>query len=679
MRRLRRLVLIPVAVSAAALATGEEGGAARPADGARASEAEVLDYEIEATADMTRREIRGHARMRIPSSALGTSTDLDLDLASAGRNEQGQPFLDVKDVRGADGLPLAVDRDASRAVARVRLRAPVGAGERAEVHLQYSVPLKAKVREDLGYDAFFGEQPGELWFPDVVGPNGRRVRFRDFRVTLSYPSGFAVLTSGVRQGPARRVEGQQRATYVAKHVEGFALNLGEGFELTEVPVGQGPQVLAFSPPSLTAAYRKAAELAAEAVGWYRRTYGFFPAPQIGIAPGHPRYRGGFPASNLFYVHRKDLSPGFLRMITAHELGHYYWGRYVLSDSEDKLDWLMLANGIWADQLLLAQAAGHSVEQEWRSAAGFDWFTEYAAVSLSRREQRLDASEKEEEALDFDYNTAVRHAKGAVGVHLQARRIGAPKFLDVQRALLAEYRYKPLAVNEFASRLEAAGAKGASGFFDAFRRGDAVLGFDVASVDVERSGTAWTYRITVERTGNVPYPVTVEVMSQTGEAVRREISGEQKEETVNVSLTAPLSGVRLDPDGALPISNSAHPAMQRVYGTALAGAGHTEMFLSWAARWLSTNSSDTDLRTRLARRLLEVGRYREVIDLLGEAPPASTSCVPALILARAWARSGDGDRGRSIVSGLREGCLATGREEQYRKAVEEIETLSNPLD
>ena len=78
------------------------------------------------------------------------------------------------------------------------------------------------------------------------------------------------------------------------------------FELLELE-GEGTTVVGLLPPDEPDAFRLAVELTAEAVRWYRETYGFFPVHQIGIIPGPRRWSGGFPLPNVFMVHRGNLA------------------------------------------------------------------------------------------------------------------------------------------------------------------------------------------------------------------------------------------------------------------------------------------------------------------------------------------------------------------------------------
>jgi hypothetical protein len=354
----------------------------------------------------------------------------------------------------------------------------------------YSTPIDPEEAEPLGYYLYGGHEAGIAWYPDLVRGANRRERFRDFDVVLTRPDSLTVLTSGREAAPPRTHGRQITQRFEASRLEGFALAFQRGYSLTTVIRGEA-RVVAFTTRGLASTYREAAEAALDAVTWYRDTYGLFPVQQIGILQGHPQWSGGFPLPNLFMVHQGDLTSAFLRFITAHELGHYHWGLLVLGETE-RLDWLQLSLGIWGDQLYLAERSGRSLETQWRSAGKGDWYVDYFRSFLGNHEQTVGLTEAEASNLEFDYNPQVRHAKAAVGLYLQARRLGTERFLELERRILAEYRDRPLPVDAFLDRLEQAGAERSRDWLRAWMRGDGMLAYAADVTGVRRTTEGWTY-------------------------------------------------------------------------------------------------------------------------------------------------------------------------------------------
>ncbi len=487
----------------------------------------------------------------------------------------------------------------------VHCRGPDAGPRPVPLGLRYRLPLgDGGFGADLGYYLYGAERPDTRWYPEVTGPDGP-VHFADFDVTLEWPDTLTVLTSGARSDlPA--TPGRRRARFRADHIEGFTLALASGHERIEL-TREGLAVEVLAPPDLREEYRAVGERALEAAVFYRDLYGFFPKERLGVLPGPHNYTGGWPLPNVFMVHRGRLTEDFVRFITAHELGHYYWGLHVLDEGE-RLGWLMLANGIIADQLYLADHYGRTLEEQWRASGYGDWLEDFLTAHVAGWEQRLGLDRDRADGLEFDYNSLIRHGKGATGLYLQVRRLGVDRFVALQRALLREYRHRPLGGYHFFARLEAAGADGAVEFFDRWARGDASIGYEVLAVR-SLDDTAG-HQVIVGRVGTVPYPIEVEIEGDR-RTVRRTLCGARRD-TLVVPLEAPVR-VRFDPDGAVPMWNSAHPEIRGAYIHALYRAGLNEPFLVLARDHLARHDDPRMLR-RLERLLERTGE-------LEHGPPA----------------------------------------------------------
>ena len=516
-----------------------------------------LAYEIQVEINPGARELTAAARLRM--ERLGGSTKVLLDATGAGRTESGVWAMQIHDVT-VDGESIVWKGDPEHR--QLLQRRDPERRDDVEVTVSYKVALDDSIRATLGYDAFFATGSGTHWYPQLSTPDGHSPRFHDFQVELAHPPEFTVLTSGTLQSVVED-DPLVVATYSADRIEGFALNFGPGLDRLSRQQDE-VRVLALTPPPLRDVFQSASAFTAEAIDWYTSTYDFFPSPQIAIAPGHPEFVGGFPSSNLYYLHLGDTSEGFLTEITAHEVGHYYWGHYVLADSERRLDWLQLANGIWADQLYLAETRGYELDRQWREGP---WFRRYVEGVVADYEQELGISAEHEQSLDYDYNTFVRHAKGAVGVFLQARRIGVERFLDVQRGLLEDHAHQPLSVDEFAERLEEAGADGAREFFRAWQCADASLDFDAELLSSRRVGEQYRHHLTVTRRGTVPYPIELLVRDVEGNEAEVSVDPTLRVHRSEVTTPAKLEEVVLDPHGVIPARCSTHPRIVELFRAA----------------------------------------------------------------------------------------------------------------
>jgi hypothetical protein len=157
---------------------------------------------------------------------------------------------------------------------------------------------------------------------------------------------------------------------------------------------------------------------------------------------------------VFLIHRGFIDDDLLQWITAHELGHYYWGLHVLGAGPDRLDWLNLARGIWVDQLYLSRVNERSLAEQWRWRGQGDPFTDFFTALAGNYDPTLGLTEAEFRALPFDYNSYIRQSKAAVELYLLSLRLGPDRFLDLQREVLHDYAGQPFGPEDFLERLEA---------------------------------------------------------------------------------------------------------------------------------------------------------------------------------------------------------------------------------
>src|ERR1041384_325728 len=286
---------------------------------------------------------------------------------------------------------------------------------------------------------------------------------------------------------------------------------------------------------------------------------------------------------------------------------------------------------------LAATAPMPLAAAWRDPGGDNSFEEFARAQIAGYDQRLDLAPAAADSLEYDYNSLVRHAKGATGIYLLALRLGEERFFELQKQLLADYAYRPLSLEEFGSRLEQAGVPGARGFLRAWGRGDASLGYRVGAVESD-SGPAPTYTIQVERTGTIAVPVTVEARSARGDTARAVLPGRAEVDSARLHLGGRLEEVRIDPEGLLPMWSSDNLEMRRVFLRPMGAAGPPEPFLTLAAEPLR-HDPDPHVVAAVVERLFETGRFERIEALIKDYPAARScrdrvTCLAALPVARA---------------------------------------------
>lgn len=629
MRRPYRAVLALLLVLAAAPA---------PAS----SQAERAAYELDMRMDLEAGVTHGRMDVRLPAGA--DVARLNLEAGDGRRIEILSLSLDGRSVKpapaGGDAI-VDVPLDGARSLS-----------------VEYTAPLDELIKEPFGYYLMAPLGARRFSYPELVEPSGRAIE-ADFRVRLDHPSSLTVYTTGGERRSSSR-GGRTVAEYEAERVRGFGVVAGEGF-VVESRVEAGVPVVAFYHADYAERFAVVVDRTVEAAAWYRDTYGFFPLERVGIIQGHPRWRGGYPLPDMFVVHLGNLEDDHLAWITAHELGHYYWGGTVLTARESAgsldLNWLMLALGIWGDQLYLAERAGIPLDEQFRRDRGQgSWFVDYLEALEAGHEQDMLLSPQEQASLDFDYNSLIRHGKAATGLYLQSMLIGADRFLDLQRRLLDEYAGRALHPDDFIAALERAGSPDARRFFDAWYRHNATVDVVVDGVEPDPAG-GW--RVLLQRTGSVPYPVTVAVETAEGER-RHVVAADAAADTIR--SRAPPVGVVVDPDGMVPMPNSSHPKIRGAIAAAMDRARRDEDFTVQARAVLEATPDDHYLRYRLARRLFSSARYEEAAAAWPDGAATCegrNQCLAGYYAAQSLERLGRKEAAAVLAAGLAEGAEEAG--------------------
>ena len=341
----------------------------------------------------------------------------------------------------------------------------------------------------------------------------------DYDVRFRAPEAYAAATSGRYDAAA--------GLYRAESIRAFGLFLGKGYESAEADAGDVRVRAVFTKEG-----RPCAELllktAVDVIGFYRERYGFYPHRSLAIVPGMNYPAGGYPAASALAVvhgqqHLAQKPEAHWLWITSHEIGHMYWGNYVLAEGPDSLSWLMIGLGIHADRGYkrargIAGPAG-LLEANYRSgmARGYD--------------TTMDVTEEQESAIQWDFNNVVEHGKSIALVNALESVIGAQTFERLYRRCLHDYAGRQLGWREFQRLAEAESGQDLGWFFEQWVRSSDRAAYSVTNKECAQAGTGFDCRVEVKRDGEMQIPVTV--------AARFEDGSEQRASTERLADVAEL--------------------------------------------------------------------------------------------------------------------------------------------
>jgi len=402
-----------------------------------------------------------------------------------------------------------------------------------KVEFDYAVPAEAQA-------SLVGWHPRLWWGFETHA---------DFAVRVAAPAGYAIGTSGWLDPDSGAYEGA--------NLRDFGIFLGRNMQALEAEAA-GIPIRAICTSAGEPCARLLLNAACDVVRFYREHFGFYPHSSLTIVPGMERPAGGYPlASALVVVHGQErmteVPEEHWRWITAHEIGHEYWGEHVLVRPPSW--WLLIGLGIYTDRQYWC-SWGHSLERYRKRLEG------YVATAEDGLETRFEIWPEEERQLQFDYNSRIVHDKSYSFVSALECMIGAEALRRALRRCLVGFAGRPMGTREFRSACEAETGLDLAWFFRQWVETDAVLCYRCADRSSEEQEGRYLSSITIRREGQVRMPIPVEVAFEDGTTERAWTERLLDNNVLRFESASPLAEVRIDPDHRLPMLSRVPEAAER---------------------------------------------------------------------------------------------------------------------
>jgi tetratricopeptide (TPR) repeat protein len=361
----------------------------------------------------------------------------------------------------------------------------------------------------------------------------------DYEVKLDVPDTYTVATSGRFNN--------QTGRYHAEGVPSFGFYLGKGYQVLE---GQAEDVVVrclYKPEE-----KKCAELlhetAIDIINFYREWLGFYPYRILTIIPGMDRPAGGYPAAtNIVVIHgmgRMAEKPQLhWRWITAHEIGHQYWSRYVME--KDEPGWLWIGLGIYADrEYCRARSLGNQKHLE--------LMARYVEGVREGHDTTVNISQEQRSNIKFDFNNIVIHGKGFSIISALDCMLGDTLFDRIHRRCLKEFAGRRLGLHEFRAVCEQESEQDLGWFFEQWVNSNKYLSYEIASKKCEQKGDMYLSEIEIQYLGSLKMPMPVAAHFEDGTMQRTFTNRLRDVDTIRFESRSPLKDVQIDPDQALPL-------------------------------------------------------------------------------------------------------------------------------
>ena len=487
----------------------------------------VVRYKIDCEIIPSTGTIRGSQIVQIKNDSTQAVHRLALSQPKAGKSR-----LAVQ-INGKSVSTLAtVEGNASSEVRLVELPEVLLPGRKIELRMEFEYVLSAGGSLDRGGLAD--------WYPRVWWGF---FTCDDYDVKIAIPRDYSVGTSG-RYDP---VSGYYRASRVRQ----FGLWIGRGMKMMEARAGE-VAIRCFYTDPMEPCSRVILSTAVDAVNYYRKRFGFYPQPCLTIVPGMDRPAGGYPvATSLVAIHGQERMAEMpllhWQWITAHEIGHQYWGEYVLE--KDDPGWLWIGLGVYTDRgYIRDRGLGLQKHRQMmgRYVAGVE---EGLDTTVARTPEQM-------AQVKFDFNNIVIHGKGYSIISSLGCVLGPDLFERIIQRCLKEFGGRRLGGHEFQAVCEDVSGQDLGWFFDQWVRSNKFLGYEITFRKCTKGKDNYLSQVEIKSTGSLRMPVPVTAYFDDGTRQRKFTDRLLDPEVLEFTSSASLKTVILDAEGELPLIGQA---------------------------------------------------------------------------------------------------------------------------
>ena len=427
-------------------------------------------------------------------------------------------------------------------------------------------------------------------------------RHDSYSVKLDVPKGFAVAVSGRLDPETGRYEAAAARTfglYLAPDVK-IAAKEVDGVLITSYFTDKGAKAAALC-----------LETAADAVRFYKKWLGFYPFTFLNIVPGGPGRWGGYPvATGIVAIHGLETyvdgeSPRHWQHIASHEIGHQYWGEWILDS--DTPSWLWIAGGIFADT-------------EFMTARGFDpdrrteWMGNYVDAIPLYYDMTLDAPPDREDAVKYDFNNTVVHSKGPAVIFALDAVLGRRTFMRIYTRCLRDFGGKRFGWRDFRTVAEAESGQNLDWFFDAWVRSNEYLCYGIEARDCRPDGPgSFKTEIRVRRLGPMAMPFPVQAVFEDGSRQTALADRAKLVSTLTFRSRTPLRDVVLDPEKKLARIDAPLPKISAAAAAKLAFGWDSGAAPEVYAVLKDGTVKSPEIWRRLGLHLFGSGQFEEAAD------------------------------------------------------------------
>ncbi len=513
---------------------------------------------------------------------------------------------------------------------------PLHASRRFLVRLPQALTVGERLALRFSFDQIYRTSGLTQWWYPNIDP-GYRTAY-SFRVRLIAPvSGLLYWGTGALVARTQLGEGMEAIELESLPVPAYRLLALPSSDWNEIKKYAGDvQVSGFWKESHWEEWIKlVVDIACDVIEFYRNEFGFYPGRSLCIVPGGTESTGGYPiAPGIVAIHDLaqlgDDAPRFAKWIVAHEIGHQYWGEYVLhTTNKYTSSWLHIGLGIYMDRHYVA---ARNLGISWHQHHFYDSYLAAAQAGLNTT-IRVGRGVKPEPGLNR--GSVIIHGKGYAVVRMLEELMGPDNFRKAIDECLREFAHKAMSDDDFRQVCEKYAQRDLRWFFTDWVTTSKSLAYSVIDTVTSEQAGRHLVEVTLARSGEIRLPVPVRVTFEDGSHQTKWSDRKVDYPVLTFEGASPLKEVLINPDGVFAmIEKTARPRPEPVKlrsieeiralraqqdlidAIAAAMGGYTSddcrKVVTFFDRALEENLGDARSWRLLGRALYDVKRYEDGI-------------------------------------------------------------------
>ncbi len=409
--------------------------------------------------------------------------------------------------------------------------------------LSKSLNMNKKVTLDIRYSNGYpiqdnGDISLQVWYPKLWWDG---LPTRDaFQVNFDEPNGYVTASSGRQNNNTGIYESPGVTTR-------FAFWLSKNVQVEEKE-SAGVLIRVFFTEKGKECALLCLETAVDVINFYTEIFGVYPSDSLTIIPGASRPMGGYPyASSLVVIHGQqafaDRSELHWKWITAHEIGHQYWGEFIMSDDnpEDYTEsWFMIGMGILADRLWVeARDLGEEKHQGFKNR--------FIEGLQGHYDTTADAPESLKAQQKYDRNNVLIHGKGYSIVSALRSVLGDEIFMTTYLRCIDEFKGNRMGYRDLWTLAEEESGENLDWFFEQWVRSPKYLCYQITSANSWPEAEGYITEITVEPRGeSIIMPLDLKATFKDGSSQIAQIDRYSSQSKIVFRSSSEFEEAKLDP-------------------------------------------------------------------------------------------------------------------------------------